>query len=82
MTVKHGPQFVQMRERNSGRTGRDRRARRGITHPCRQFSREAGANLDVKNLAAAPAMPRVDPNALPMKRVPRIFHDNKLRSVC
>jgi len=82
MTVEHGAQFVQVSDRNSGRTGRDRRADRGITHPCRQFSREAGPHLDVQNLATAPAVPRVDPNALAMQRVPGIFHDNKLRSVC
>jgi hypothetical protein len=82
MTVEHGTQFVQVCDRYSGGTRRDRRADRGITHPRRQFSREAGPHFDVQNLATAPAMPRVDSNTLAMKRMPRIFHDDKLRSVC
>jgi hypothetical protein len=82
MTVEHGAQFVQVCDRDSGGTSRDRRADRSIAHPRRQFSREARLHLDIQNLAAAPAVPRVDPNALAVKRVPGIFHDNKLRTVC
>jgi hypothetical protein len=82
MTVENRAKLVQMSDRHSGRTGRDRCTNRSITHPDRKLSRETRPNLDIEDLMTAPAASRADPDALAMKRVPGIFHDNKLRSVC
>jgi len=58
------------------------RACRGVTHPRRNLPGDAGANFKVKDFLAATAGPLIEPQAFAMQRMPAVFDDNKLRTVC
>jgi hypothetical protein len=82
MGVENGPQFCQCIKRNPRAANGDRRACRGIAHPCRDLPRQARPDLDVEDLTPGTPLPPVNANALAVQRMPRILHYNKLRSVC
>jgi hypothetical protein len=82
MAVEHGAKLSQGSNRKPRTTARNRRAGRGIAHPCRDLARQTRPDLDVKDLTTDASLPTIDPNALIVERMPRIQHDNKLRSVC
>lgn len=82
MAVEHGAKLGQGSNREPRATARNRRAGCGIAHPCRDLARQTRPDLDVKNLTTGASLPTIDANALTAERMPRIQHDNKLRSVC
>ncbi|ASG24035.1 hypothetical protein Y958_24175 [Nitrospirillum viridazoti CBAmc] len=82
MTVEHSSQFVQVNKADFRRARRHSRTSSGIGHPGGQLARKARFNLDIQDLSTPLAAPSVDAQALAMERMPRIFHDDKLRSVC
>lgn len=82
MGFKGDPKLSQPGQSELGRSDGNRPANRSISHPSRELSRKARLYFDVEELTASSAMPCVNPNALAIKRVPGIFNDHKLRSVC
>jgi hypothetical protein len=82
MATEHRPEFDQPGNRELGRANRDTSADRAVRHPRRKLTRHAWDDLDVENLPAAAAVPRVEPDTLPMQRVPWVKHDDELRTVC
>jgi len=82
MAVKHRPKFNQGSNRKPRAAARNRRAGRGIAHPRRDLARKPGPHLDIKDLVASTSLAAIDPNALTVKRMPRVRHNDKLRSVC
>jgi hypothetical protein len=76
------PQLVQRVNPDLWRPERHRRAHRSVAHPCRQLSGHGGTNLDVEDLAASTLRPLAEPQSLAVQRVPPVFDDDKLRSVC
>jgi hypothetical protein len=82
MRVDDGPKLDQPGERELRRAYRDRGANRGISHPSGKLPRETRPYLDVEDLTTATAMPCVQTNPLPVKRMPRILHYDELRVVC
>jgi hypothetical protein len=82
MGVENGPQFCQCIYPNPRAANGERRACPGIAHPCRDLARQTRPDLDVEDLTPGTPLPSVNANALPVQRMPRIPHHNKLRSVC
>jgi hypothetical protein len=82
MGVEDSPQFSQRVDCDPRAAHRDRRANRGIAHPCRDLARQTWLDLDVKDLTPRTPLSAMDANVLAMQRMPAIGHDYKLRSVC
>ena len=80
--VEHSPKLGQGGNRDPRAARRNRRANRGIAHPCRYLARKPRPNLDVKDLTTGTSLSAVDANTLAVKRVPTVCHHDKLRSVC
>jgi hypothetical protein len=82
MAVEDGTKLSQGSNRKPRAAARNRRASRGIAHPCRDLARQTRPDLDVEDLTPGASLPAIDANELTVERMPRIQHHNKLRSVC
>ena len=82
MRVENRAQLDQSSQCKLGRPNGQRGTDCGVCHPRRQLSRHTRPDLDVENLTATAAMPGIEANPFTMKRMPRIIHYDKLRSVC
>jgi hypothetical protein len=79
---ENGPKLVQRINPNLWRSNRYRATHRGVTHPCGYLPRDAGTNFDIQDLLAPASRSLAETQSLTVQRMPQVFHDNKLRSVC
>ena len=82
MAVEHGSKLSQGRDRDPRAADGNRRAYRGIAHPCRDLTRQTRPDFDVKDLLVTTPLAAIDAKPLTMVRMPGIRDHSKLRSVC
>jgi hypothetical protein len=80
--IQHGSQLDQAVDCDLSDSRGDRCTHCGVAHPFRNLAGQTRPDLDVEDLTTGTSMPATQANTLTAKRMPRIRHDNKLRSVC